>query len=550
MINKQKEKPEVVHEAEPINALSTIKASALIDVSAWKKKQQKLVSENKFFKITDNKTYEAAKKCRTNVVKGRTELVNQDKLVASKFATIRKEVGTETETLIQITKPLEDKWQDEVKAWEDRKEREKEEADKAEALRVKTITDKIEAFETDSYTIIQKMTYDEIISKSAELSALDDAEFDYEEYDILYDQVKDRITAALEAKVKTLTDNENQRLRNLELEKENAEAKAKADLQAARLTEIMPYVAFGVAIDLTKLSEMKDDEYAGHLSSKKGLFEADAKLKADAETERLAKEDQEKEAVYEIRAKRLEEAGMIYSDEHNSFWTKLDPEFIILEHDVYNEGTLEFEDTLVEVKAVIKREQRKIDLFAEREKALTDVGMLVEDYGVNFKVVENEYFTVSKHEITESNSDQFSAILIQAKESFIKRRISFVTALGYVHNTKTRNFELKGFDSYSDDFIDYKFEFFHEKIEDIKLHIEKRNEELSIADAEKLKLENEARINKYAGDKKSAIEYLESFTFTNPVPEFQNEDFNNHFNWVLKQLEDYAKAQTEKFTTF
>jgi len=106
-MSSKKEKPEVVHEAEPINALSTIKASALIDVSSWKENQLKLVAENKFFEIVDNKTYEAGKKHRTNVVKGRTELQNQEKLVVSKFTAIRKEVGTETATLVDITLPLE-----------------------------------------------------------------------------------------------------------------------------------------------------------------------------------------------------------------------------------------------------------------------------------------------------------------------------------------------------------------------------------------------------------------------------------------------------------
>lgn len=544
----KKEKQEVVHEAEPINALSTIKASALIDVSAWEKKQKKLVAENKFFKITDNKTYESAKKCRTNVVKGRTELQNQEKLVVSKFTAIRKEVGTGTETLIKITKPLEDKWQDEVKAWEDRKEREKEEADNAEALRIKTITDKIEEFETKSYEIIQKMVFSTIDFDKQELIKLEDNEFDFEEYDIMLDQVNDRLVTACETKVKTLTDNENQRLDNIRLEQENAEAKRKSDLQAARLTEIMPYVAFGVAIDLTKLSEMKDDEYAGHLNSKKGLFEAKVKLDEEAETARKEKEEEEKDAVYEIRKKRLEESGMIYSDEHNSFWTKLDTEFIILEHDVYNEGTLEFENTLVEVKKVIEREQRKIAVQEERKSKLAEIGMFENEDGWFTNSTsdslcnkESVYYS-DDNSFDELISDSIKAIKIgdelRAKEVFDAIK-NYLFALGFVENNQLGVFELKDIWSvYYEQISKFSVEDFQEYSKDILSAIKEYNDKKSKADAEKLKTENKARIKKYSTDKKALTKFVKSLEFRTPVPELENENLQPVLDNIILELEN------------
>lgn len=468
----------------------------------------------------------------------------------SVFEAYKKTDKANLSELIEINKSLEDKVDDKIKLEDERKKKEKEDEKNAEALRVKTIQDKIEEFETKSYEIIQGMTYDGIISKSDQLGRMDDGEFDYAEYDIMFDQVKDRVTSALESKIASLTANENQRLENIRLEAENAEAKRLSDLQASRLTEIMPYVAFGAPIDLTKLSEMTDDEYQGNLSSKKGLFEADSKLKADAETERLEKEEEEKEAVYEIRKKRLEEAGMIYSDEHNSFWTKLNPEFIILAHDIYHEGTLEFENTLVEVKGVIEREQRKIDLLAEREKALSDIGMQVLDFGINFKVGDNNYFTVEKKQIEQSNSEQFSAILTQAKESFVEHRKSFVTALGYVHNPITKNFELEKFDSYSDDFLDFTPDFFKEKVVEIELHVKQRNDELSKADAEKLKAENKARVKKYAGDKKTLTALVNSVRFHHNAFSLENNESEETMNTFIIALEDFKKLWIDNVQKF
>jgi hypothetical protein len=473
--------------------LAAIKISELIDVSSWKEKQNKLVAENPFFKITDAKTYEAGKKHRTNVVKGRTELQNQEKLIASNFAAIRKEVGSETSTLIEITQPLEDEWQEEVKNWEDRKAREKKEKEEAEARREKEIRKKVDDFESDSYTIIQKMTFESIVPDQNKLADLRDDKFDFAEFDVLYDQAMDRVTLSLESKVKTLTENEAQRVRNLELEKENAEAKRISDLQASRLTEIMPYVAFGVALDLTKLGEMDNDEYAGHLSSKKGLFESDAIIKQEAYEVRLAKEEEEKESIYEIRKKRLEDSGMKYSDEHDTFWTEENEEFIILKEDIYEETALEFEDTLVEAKSVIaesiaNKVKLKIDSRIEVLKELTFVNFIDAEY-------------------TWQLSDK-----IYVNESILALR---------------------------DD------NWFKEFVQDAKDHLQKladeqkkRDEELAIADAAKLKAENKARIRKYSKDKETLRGFVKSLEFRDAVPELENEDLQPVLDNILLELDN------------
>ena len=512
--------------------------SAKKNLEALKKKHEKRVEE-----LVAIEKLSPAELKELNVIRG--ELREPRYLVqkiqtnnTSVFEAYKKTDKSKLFDLVEINKSLEDKADDKIKLEDERKKKEKEDEKNAEALRIKTITDNIEKFETDSYQIIQKMVFSSIDSDKQKLIELEDHEFDFAEYDVMLDQVKDRLISACESKVKTLTDNEKQRLDNIRLEAENAEAKRKADLQADRLNEIMPYVAFGVAIDLTKLSEMNDDVYAGHLSSKKGLFEADAKLKADAEKERIEKEEEEKEAVYEIRKKRLEEAGMKYSDEHDTFWTELVTDLILLKDDIYDETTLEFEDTLVEVKKSIEGEQLKIEVRAERERLFSEAGMpLGEGFEqLSFGRGDGTTFHLKASQVYDTTQDEFDAVLKNAKEEFFNHRISFVTALGYTYNPENKFFEMEGFHSFTSDFWDYHTDFFNEKLHEIQSHVVQRNKELAEADAEKLKAKNKARIKKYSGDKKALTEYIYTLGFSGEYPKLENEDMQLFFNEMLEAI--------------
>lgn len=422
----------------------------------------------------------------------------------SVFEAYKKTDKANLSELIEINKSLEDKVDEKIKAEDERKKREKEEEKKADENRIKAIKDKIDAFESASYEIIQKMTFDDIKSSKDKLSALEETDFDFEEYDISYDKAKDRVISALDTKVETLTKNENQRLDNIRLEKENAEVKRKADLQAERLNEIMPYVAFGVAVDLTKLSELTDENYTEILKGKKELFDADVLEKEQAEDARKAKEAEEKEAILIIRRNRLNEIGFNFA-EFQGFNHRVFQNVKVNSEEVYAASTVEFENILVEAKKSIEsaKVEAESKLLELRINTLKEIGFET--------VVGAEYPFVLSDKIF-TNSEILS----------------------------TRDAEW--FKEFVQDSQDYLQKLADDQKESDRLK--------AIADAEKLKAENKARIKKYAVDKKSAIEYLESFTFTNPVPEFENEDFSNHFNWVLKQLEDYAKAQTEKLKTF
>lgn len=358
--------------------LSDLKVSNLPELQGWKEKQETLVKDNPYIEITDNKSYEIACKSRTALLKGRTELEKQDKLVASKLAAFRKDMKTETDILIAITLPSEEKQQVEVKRYEGIKEAERLEKEHIENERVEAIKSKIDAIETESFAIIQKMTFQNVIPDGAAIGLICKQEFDFEEYDILFEQTLARIENAIKDKIDDLTERENQRIAREQSEEENRKLKAKQDLQAKRLNEIMPYVSFGEAVDLTNLSDIEESVYSEILSSKKALFESDAKEKKEAqdklewdnlEHERKLKADKEK--IFEIRKVRLAEIGIVRLQETSFFEDENGYVKACLEDDIRDCDAIEFETFITDAKLAI--EKARLDAEeAEKQKAIDE----------------------------------------------------------------------------------------------------------------------------------------------------------------------------------
>jgi len=335
--------------------------------------------------IVDNKTYTAACQNRTALLKGRTELEKQDKLIASKVASFRKEVKTETDILIAITLPSEEKQQAEVKRYETIKAEAKAEEERIEAERIEKIKTKIDDFETKSYALIATITFLNVEKVGDQINLIANEDFDYEEYDILFENAKARIQIQYDAKFLDVKEKEEQRLENERLEKENAEAKRLSDLQASRLNEILPYVAFGEEeVDLTKLSVLKESDYTIILSNKIKLFQADLKEKLYVEEQEKIKLEEEKEAIYIIRKKRLMEFGMNYSTEHDTFWLDENADYILLKDDIFDYTALEFEKTFSEIEKIITDakyaiEQAKINTEKAEKQKIIDEKLAKED---------------------------------------------------------------------------------------------------------------------------------------------------------------------------
>lgn len=429
----------------------------------------------------------------------------------SVFESYKKMDKANLKTLIDINKELEVKADDKIKLEEERKKKEKLEEANAEALRVKTINDKIDEIEASCYEVIQKMVFSEIEFSKTQLFAFFTIEFDFKEYDILFDQAKSRIESALENKVNSLTASEKQRLDNIRLEEETAELKRLSDLQAERLTAIMPYVAFGQAVDLTKLSELTKGEWGVIFDAKKALFDASVLENKKIEDERIAKEEEEKEAIYVIRRKRLLELGMQYSEEHDTFFIDEENEYILLKDDVYDFTAVEFEETFEEVKTVFKEASDKVEkerVFEIRKGRLAEIGIIEKENG--WFSDSNNDSTMNKTLVYESDAEKFEQTILESKEAI-----------------KIGN--------------DLREEAEVQKEKDLQLAKE---------DAERLKKENKARVAKYASDKKSLTEFVKSLEFRNAVPELNNLELEEFLNTFIRDVERFKSLWSENVTTF
>lgn len=214
-----------------LTTLDSLNAKNLPELQGLKDKQLELVKECPFVEIVDNKSYELAKKNRTTLLKGRTSLESQDKLIASKLSAFRKDVKSVTDELILITLPHEEKQQEEVKRFEQIKENERLEKERIENERIENIKGKISEFENYAYSKINSWNTDtlKVQDNYTEIILESVSDFDFEEFDILYQQAKLRVQEHAENKVNSLTIQENQRIENERLAREKAESDAKLE---------------------------------------------------------------------------------------------------------------------------------------------------------------------------------------------------------------------------------------------------------------------------------------------------------------------------------
>lgn len=340
--------------------LEDLKVSNLPELQGWKEKQQKLVEENPYVEIVDNKSYEVACKSRTALLKGRTELEKQDKLIASKLTSFRKEVKQETDNLIAITLPYEEKQQSEVKRFEEIKAAEKAEEKRIEQLRVDTIKSKINNFETASYGVIQDTTIENVDLHKSMLDAFANADFDYEEFDIIFEQAKARIQTSWDLKCADIQEKESQRVENERLQKEAEQARRISELQTSRLNELTPYIAYGEPIDLTNLYSIEESVWIEVIASKKALFEAEQK-KLD---ENALKFQELQEKIYQLRKDRLEKDGFVL---HNGLFSDNDSIVNIKESQVIEADVIDFETLITNsIKTVENEKERRWQIEEQR----------------------------------------------------------------------------------------------------------------------------------------------------------------------------------------
>lgn len=293
--------------------LETIEVSMLPELQGWKERQETIVAENPFVAITDNKTYEEAKKARTNLVSARNVVEKQDKLIASKLKDVRTKAGNFSLEIVNISLPHEEKQQEEVRRYEAVKEAERVAKEKAEKERKDAIESKIEKFYQDSKIMIENMNFESIevfkTNFQSNLEKTDVAQF--EEFELQFASKVQFLKQQLQDKIQALTDKENQRIEAEKLTKEKADFEAQQK-EAHEKNEAL-------RIENEAKQKAIDEENAkkeAELNAKqKAIDEAEARIKADFEAKENAKKDaEEKERLekeqaekQEAEAKRIEE---------------------------------------------------------------------------------------------------------------------------------------------------------------------------------------------------------------------------------------------------
>lgn len=276
----------------------------IVELESYEQKQLRLLEENPFVEIIDNATYELAKKARTNLVKGRTEIEKQDKSIASLLTIFRKKISDVKDSLVKITLEAEEKQQNEVKRWEAIKEAERQEKARLEEERKQKIKDSISATFNRWNNSLQSLQFSEIENfkklYTESIGEIDITQF--EEFEIDFIERKGLFEMQLQAKIKDLQEREAQRVENERIRKENEEKERQLAEERKRLAE----------------QERALKEESERLKAEQDKREAEIKAKEDeirrqqeqVEAERRAKEEAEAKAFAEEQAH--EEIKQVY----------------------------------------------------------------------------------------------------------------------------------------------------------------------------------------------------------------------------------------------
>jgi hypothetical protein len=171
--------------------------------------------------ISDNRSYNATKAARTEFVSIRTSIDKALKEGNKPLNDMIKRNRDEAKRLIELAKPTEDYLQDQVKAWEDKKEQERQAKIEAERQRVAAIQARINAIRTNS-----------IISRGATSESIRDT-IDHVQLMVIDESFEEFEQAAYEAKSETLSILAEALAYAEQQEKEAAERKAESERLAA-----------------------------------------------------------------------------------------------------------------------------------------------------------------------------------------------------------------------------------------------------------------------------------------------------------------------------
>lgn len=299
-------------ENTPIFEIEKIQASNLTELQGFKDKQLQIVKENPFIEITDTKTYDEAKKRRTALVKARTDIEKQDKVLASKIKAFREMVAGASAELIAITKPHEDKQQEEVKRYEREKEAERQEKIRLEEERKNKIKQAISDIFNRENKKLNELTFEGISSlkEDWEQNLFKTDTDPFQEFAEDFNEKVSILKQKLSEKETSLIEQENQRKENERLKEERERLEAEKRELQRQLKEDADRIAKEQAEKQAELDAEKEkleaEKKAFEEAKQKQREKEEADARAKQEAERKAQEEKDRIAREKAEAERLE----------------------------------------------------------------------------------------------------------------------------------------------------------------------------------------------------------------------------------------------------
>lgn len=294
----------------------------LPELQGKKKEIDSIIKANPIVEITDNASYELAKKSRTTVKTLRTNLEKEQKEVNSRIKkNVLEVVANEYNSLINQVREKESERQEPITVYEAKKEEERLEKQRLEEERVNGIKTKIDEIATLFVNKIQSLSFGLINDFKEELSLFKTIQdkSSFQEFEVLYDDKMDHIDNLLASRIATLSEQEEIRVEQIRLAEERAENERKETIKKGINYW---FDNWSLVVDDLQFSESKDlfnsfvkeqaldcqefqSEYAEKRSSLIQKFESKIALLKQIEDNRIAAEKLAKEKA-DFEAKQAE----------------------------------------------------------------------------------------------------------------------------------------------------------------------------------------------------------------------------------------------------
>jgi hypothetical protein len=262
----------------------------LPELHGKKEEIKKVIKENPVVKVTDNASYELAKKSRTAVKTLRTSLEKEKKEVNDRIKNnVLLVVANEYDSLIADVKNNENARQEEVSAWEEKKEQERLEKLRLEQERVDGIKKSIGEFRQYWEDRIYWLKF-ENIEGFRDSYSIEIAKFDrnaLEEFDVLFTDTVSHLDKLFETRIATLTEQEDMRLEQIRL----AEEREKQEAESKRIAEEMRIEREKYLAEQKRVAEEQRIAQENFLREKREFEEKQAEAKFQERKKFLVDED-------------------------------------------------------------------------------------------------------------------------------------------------------------------------------------------------------------------------------------------------------------------